>query len=188
VNTSRGNDHVDLVAPESLDVVACRRRDLEPDAGGLGGQPGQQRGEQRQRAVVAGDDRERPGGGCRMEVHSPGQDGLDAAQHLTYLLGHRLGERRSDELPAVTDEDRIVEQLPEPGQRRAHRRLPDVQLTRSPGNAALGHERVEGDQQVQVHAPEVDLTGAHQQIVARSSISSMGCIVNDCWCCRLSRI
>jgi len=46
------DDQVDLVAPESLDVVARWRRDLEPDAGGLGGQPGQQGGEQLSLASV----------------------------------------------------------------------------------------------------------------------------------------
>ena len=53
---------------------------------------------------------------------------------------------------AGNDEQRIPEEFPQPAQRVADCRLAKTETLGRPRHATLGHERIEGDEQVEIDA------------------------------------
>ena len=57
--------------------------------------------------------------------------------------------------PSRRSNRRIVEQMAQPVERLAHRRLAEPVVLRRAGDVALRHQRVEDDEQIEVDAPQI---------------------------------
>ena len=57
----------------------------------------------------------------------------------------------------------VAEQRAQAGEVVAHRRLAEPDAGRGAGDAALGQQRVEGDEQVEVEAAQIDVVDAHDR-------------------------
>jgi len=68
---------------------------------------------------------------------------------------HRHGPRGRLQHPPVAHQQRIVEQIAQPRQRRTDGRLAEEQLLPGPGQVLLEHQGFENHQQVHVHAAQV---------------------------------
>jgi hypothetical protein len=103
-------------------------------------------------------------------VDPPGREGRpfqvagEPLEQRAHHDGERLRPRRGRHVAAVAHEERIVERDSQAGERVAHRRLREEHTPRRPRHVALGHERVEDHQQVEVelrnihgvHAPNAN--------------------------------
>jgi hypothetical protein len=147
-----GHDQqVHLVAAEALLEVRIQRRHGDAHPGRVLGQVLEQRAQQHHRGVVTGDHRERARVRSRVEVQTLGQYLLDAGQDLPDRLGERLGERRGFQLAAAAHKQLVIEQPSQPSQGRAHRRLAQRQPAPGLGDVALGQQRVERHQEIQIN-------------------------------------
>jgi len=71
-------------------------------------------------------------------------------QRVLHLRQQVAGERRQLVVPAGPDQELVVEPAPQPRQRRAHRRLAELEPLPGPGHVALFQEDLERQQQVEV--------------------------------------
>ena len=95
---------------------------------------------------------------CGIEAAARRQHALDVAQDRLRLLDE--GESRTVSAPccrAPLISSGIAELGAQAGERMADRRLGAAQPLGRTGDAALGHQHVEHDQQVEVEAAEIDL-------------------------------
>lgn len=89
-------------------------------------------------------------GDLRLEALRVIEDGAELLQRFAQRVDQPLGQRRGHHLVALAFEQRVVEQVAQARQRMADRRLREVQLLGRLGDAALGVDRVQHDQQVQI--------------------------------------
>jgi hypothetical protein len=82
---------------------------------------------------------------------------LDQAERVGHRLAERFGARGRDQRQALAHQQRVAEQLAQPGERVAHPRLAQPDPFGRPGDAALGEQRVERHQKVEVDAREAHL-------------------------------
>src|SRR6202012_542130 len=79
-------------------------------------------------------------------------DGIEGWREMLKDL-HRAGRRLHD--AAGTNEKRVIEQRPQAGQSGADRRLTEEKFFSRLGDAALMHQGLEDDQQIEVDAAQV---------------------------------
>jgi hypothetical protein len=84
-------------------------------------------------------------------------DALDAAQDRPQVLDQVLRERARSHSTSHLDEQRITELLAQPRQRVTHRRLRAAEACGRSRDAALGHQHLERDEEVEVEAGQIDL-------------------------------
>ncbi len=80
---------------------------------------------------------------------------LDVRERAAEEFGEVQRARRRLQARRAAHEQLVPQQRPEAGQGRAHRRLGAADARPGPGDAALGHEGVEGDEQVEVDAMQI---------------------------------
>jgi hypothetical protein len=80
---------------------------------------------------------------------------MDRAQRPADRPGERQGARSRPDAVGRADEELVLEEPAQPAERVAHRRLADADALRGASDAALGQERVEGDQQVEVEPAQI---------------------------------
>jgi hypothetical protein len=95
-------------------------------------------------------DRERARAGARIEASGALQELFEPAERTGDVGGDRARERRRHHVVAPPLEQRVVEQLAQPGERVAHGRLRQVQALAGRRDPAVAVDRVENREQVQV--------------------------------------
>ena len=115
----------------------------------------EQRRQQGEFDVVGEADAKYPVGAGRLETLGPAHRAGDLVQRRRQQGGDLLGPRRGFHAAPGADEQRIVEQGAQPCQGRADRRLAEKQLFRGTGDAALEHQGLEHDEQVEVDATQI---------------------------------
>jgi hypothetical protein len=91
----------------------------------------------------------------RIEAPLLEQRRLDRAQRAADRPGERQGARGRPDAVGRADEQLVLEEPAQAAERVAHRRLADADALRGPGDAALGQEGVEGDQEVEVEPAQI---------------------------------
>ncbi|UGY13216.1 hypothetical protein HAP48_0032105 [Bradyrhizobium septentrionale] len=86
----------------------------------------------------------------RIEAVGVGQRRLQAVERLAHRGDDLACQRRRRHHVVAAHEQRIVEHRAQPAQRMAHRGLCQIEAEAGPADAALGIDRVEHDEQVQV--------------------------------------
>lgn len=116
-----------------------------------------QRGDDGDLHIVGAGDRDGEVGGRGIEAASPCQHIV----HLVECLSHRSfefdGSRGRRYAALRRQKQRIVEEIAQPSELCAQRRLAQAEPASRPRDVALGQQRVERDQQV-----EIDLFGIHE--------------------------
>ncbi len=132
---------------QRIGVVAHR---TDRDAGRVPGQPAHQRRQEIDLADVRHRDREGARAGGGLEPGGGVERVVDRPERVGDRLGERLGKRRRDHPFRCADEQFIPQQLAQPVQRIADRRLRDAEGLGDGRNAPLPEQFVEDDQQVEV--------------------------------------
>ena len=137
--------------------VAIELADGDPQFGRADAQVEHQWGDHGELHIVRAGDRDGEVGGRGIEAASP-------CQHLLHLVerpSHRrfkLDRPRSRCHAALRrQKQRVAEEIAQPRELRAQRRLAQTEPPSRPRDIALGQERVERDQEV-----EIDLAGIHE--------------------------
>jgi hypothetical protein len=151
-------DHqVGLALAEQADRVRSARQHLDGQAGSGRGQPPHQRADEHEQAVVRAAHRERGLVGGGVESRPVVQCVLDQAERVGHRLAERFGARGRDQRQALAHQQRVAEQLAQPGERVAHPGLTQPDPFGRPGDAALGEQRVERHEEVEVDARKAHL-------------------------------
>ncbi len=152
----RGHDHeIDRVLPQPVDRGGVQPDELQLDPRRLLGHARHQRLKQQEDDIVAGRDAEGPHLGGRNEAAARVQQVLDALQLRPQLGRQLLGQRRQLELSAHAHQELVLEQVPEPGQGPAHRRLAEADPLAGAGDVPLDQQGIQRDQKVQIELREV---------------------------------
>ena len=134
--------------------------DLQRDPGRLARDGGHQLGEDQHAQEVGRRDHEVAHRRARIELAPIAHDRLCVEQHAPQRQRDRLGAWRERHSAPGANQQRIVEQLAQLGQRVAHRRRRHVRAARRPGDAAFVQERVERAQEIEVDVGEIDASHA----------------------------
>ena len=129
--------------------------DLDRDTGRLRRQAADERSDQQQHAVIGAADRDRALVGTRVEADPRVQGALDDVERLPDRLHQRFCACRRHQRRALANEQRVVEQLPQPGQRAAHAGLAEPYPGGGAGDVPLGEQGVKRNEQVEVDASQV---------------------------------
>ena len=116
--------------------------------------------------VVGHDEGELAFRGRRVERGRRREQPLGGRADRLNLPGELLAERREHVLAVLADQQVIAEVPPQPGQRRARRRLRHPEPLRRPGNAALPDQLAQCHEQVQVQVGQV-CDGPHNPPIKR---------------------
>jgi hypothetical protein len=108
----------------------------------------------------------------RVEVLPPADHRIQPPQRLGDDRRQVLGQRGRADAVAFADEQRILQQDPQPVQRVGQGRLGDPQPRRGAGDVAILHQGQEDRQQVQVRAHPVIISREYQK--SKKQISRMG--------------
>jgi hypothetical protein len=87
-------------------------------------------------------------------VRAGGQQLLQADEYGADRLDQGLPHRGELVDPPVPDQQRVAEEPPQPGQRGTHRGLADADRLGGPGDVPLLQQRIQRDDEVQVHPPQ----------------------------------
>ena len=103
------------------------------------------------------------------KVEPPLNSRFDLPDRLAHRLDQlqRLGRRL--EAGRGAGEQRVVELLAQLGQRMAHRRLAEADRRGGAADMALGDQRLEGQQQAEVHRAELARDASLEEPVGHSS-------------------
>ena len=148
------DDEVRVAVAEQADRVGGAGQDLDGQARSGRGQPSHQRADEHEQAVVGAAHRERGVVGGGVEAGPVVQGVLDQAERVGDRLAERFGPRGRDQRQALAHQQRVAEQLAQPGERVAHPGLAQPEAARRPGDAALGEQRVERHEEVEVDTGE----------------------------------
>jgi len=102
--------------------------------------------------VVGCNHRKVPLRGRWVEHGTRGDGRIDAKQYVIDRLQQALRQRSQLHLAPDLHDQRVVEEVPQPGQDAAHRRLRDVQLLTRAGDISLSQEGFERIEQIEVES------------------------------------
>jgi hypothetical protein len=114
-----------------------------------------QPGQDRELDVVRCGDREGALGAGGIERARLLDEPDDLAEHLSHRRDQRLPLGGGQHPAGGAQEQRIAKERAQPAERRAHRRLREVQPARRARDVALAQERVQRDQQVEVDRADI---------------------------------
>ena len=146
-----GEGQVHPAGPHPLHQVRAIALHPQAQPRRLPPQTGHDPGQDRDPMGVAGGDAEGALGQGRIEV-PPGQQGAQVGHGLRQGTGHGLGHGRRGQTAPVPHQQRVAQQVPQPGQGPAHGRLAQARLLRRLGDIAPPQQGLQQGQQVQVHA------------------------------------
>ena len=146
-----GEADVDLALFHPSQDVAPDRREGEIDAGRLALEPGDEAGRDQDRLGVGGGQTEGPLQPRRIDRRRT-EEPAQAFERRRHLGLQRFGGRRRREAAADPDEQRIAENLAQPRQRPAHRRLAQAHLGRRPGDVAQPKQRLQRGKEIEIES------------------------------------
>ncbi|MNS74522.1 hypothetical protein D3C72_1080000 [compost metagenome] len=123
---------------------------MQPDPGGLGGEPGQQGRADRLHEAVAGSQAEGAHQPGRVYLLLGAQHGVRILHQLADLSAQGQGPRRGHQTPTRPHQQRIPRGLPQPGQGPAHGGGAQGESSGGTGHAALVQQGIQGQQQIEV--------------------------------------
>ena len=124
----------------------------QPDARRCFAKIGEKRRAKQRLDAVGQADAEHAIGGAGIEGSLPRHQRLDLRERDPHRVDERQGSRRWAHAVRRAGEKFVAKQRAQAREVVAHRRLPNADARRGPGDAALRKQSVEGDQQVEVEA------------------------------------
>ena len=135
----------------------------QPDAGCGLAEVGEQRGTEQHLHAVRQPDPEQPLGGPGVERLVPGHQGRDLGEGDPHRIDQGEGAGGGAHALRSPGQELVAEQCAQAGEVVAHGRLPEADAGRGARDAALREQRVEGDEQVQVDAAQIDVVDGHHR-------------------------
>ena len=141
---------VDGTVPEGLDVLGALAEQPNGDVGGLAADQRDEARRERGRGSLVDPDGERPVQRGEVEIAFLREHRTGGVEHGPHPRGGPQREGGGNEPASGPDQHRIVERSAQPAQRAARRGHRQVQAVGGARDAALGEQRVEDRQQVEV--------------------------------------
>ena len=159
----RADDEVDLAALERSDHPRPRLAHHRADAWGLAGGHLQHPRQDLELGEVGRHDHERPLAGGGVELLAPGQRTAQILERAAQPVPELLRACGRDQSAAAGHQQGILEQLAQPLEAVAHRRLRQAELRRRTGDIALPQQHVERVHEVEIDRTQIETTVRHRR-------------------------